>query len=314
MWVFLFVFPVMASSTSRADPGDLPKVKPHLHKPILIVGDPIIQRLRLPLENPRRVVIDEMGMIYLVDSGAGKIYRIDRTEKVTTVAEKLNEPSGLVRDKQGNLFVSQHANGEKAAGSVIRISPTGKQTVLAKGLTGPKGLAFDVKGMLYVGVFDENRIVRIDPKGVMTEFAKNVGSPAALVFDKKGNLLAVNSIEQTVSKITPQGKVSILARGFSVPSDIALNANGVPIVANYTGTHLSRIEKDGSVKPHFAVPAGTIGIAFNKEGNLVLVNWDLKMAVKITTRLSIPCPHCNKKIPVRIQPKTQPKKIVKPVI
>ncbi|GAB4163382.1 MAG: hypothetical protein Tsb009_39950 [Planctomycetaceae bacterium] len=291
-----------------------PKSAPHRHSPIRIPGNPIIQRLNIPLEQPRRIVIGKKGTLYIADSSAGKILRLDKQGKVTTIADKLAEPSGLILDQKDNLYVSLHANGEEQAGSVVRVSPDGKQQVIAKGITGPKGLAFDKQGRLYVALFDENRIIRIDAKGTVTEFAKNVGSPAGIVFLADGDMLAVNSVEQTVSRITPKGQVRIFARGLNIPSDIALDADGVPVVANYGGRELSRLDKNGTVKTYLTVPPGTIGVAFNAQGNAIIVNWDLKMAVKITTRFSIPCPHCQKKIPVQIQPKRVPRKKPKSII
>ena len=270
--------------------------------------------MRITLKQPRRIVVDKAGNQYIADSGANKIFRISHAGEVTTFADKLNEPSGLLRDAVGNLYISNHAHGVKDAGSLVRISKDGKRTVVVSALTGPKGLAMNAQGTLFLALFNENRIVAIDPDGRVMDFARGVESPAALAFDRKGNLLAVNSTSGTVSRISPKGKASIVASGLSAPSDIAIGPDGLPVVTNYAGTQLTRIMANGKTEPYLNVPRGTIGIAFNSQGNLVFVNWNLRMAVKITTRLSIPCPHCKKSIPVRIRPRIKPPKKTKPVI
>ena len=58
--------------------------------------------------------------------------------ELTTVAEDIAEPSGLVRDEKGNLYIAYHAQGEEEEGTIIRISPSGGNFVFAEGLTGPK--------------------------------------------------------------------------------------------------------------------------------------------------------------------------------
>lgn len=296
-------------------PGDQPP-RMHRHDPIVIPGEPIVERLRIRLQQPRRVLIDRSGNRDIADSGSGKVLRLSRRGQVTTLAEKLNEPSGLARDREGNLYVSNHAHGEKDAGSLVRISADGKQTTVVAKLTAPKGLAIDAVGNVFVALFAENRIIKVDRQGRVTEFAAGIDTPAALVFDGGGNLLVTSAVAGIVSRISPAGKVSVAARGLSIPSDIVIGPAGLPLIAEYGGTHLTQITADGKTRPYITVPQGTIGIAVNPEGNLVFVNWDLAMAVKVTTRLSIPCPHCRKKIPVRIRPRVKPakKKKKQPVI
>ena len=46
---------------------------------------------------------------------------------------------------------------------------------------------------------------------------------------------------------------------------------------------------------------------FDLAGNLVFVNWDYQTLMKVTTNLSIPCPHCEKAIPLRLRPRQKPK-------
>ncbi|MCH8828246.1 MAG: NHL repeat-containing protein [Planctomycetes bacterium] len=312
----LAVFAVGPSRQDSVRAGDDGKAKPgtHLHKPVQIVGDPIVERIRLPLQRPRRVLIDSKGNRIIADSGAGKVFLITPGGSVRTLADRLNEPSGLAFDQAGNLFVSNHALGEKDAGSIIRITPEGKTSVFVQKLTGPKGLAFDAQGRLYVALFDMNRIIRVDKTGKISQFSQAVSTPAGLAFDRKGFLWAVNSLDGTAVRLSADGKAKIVARGFKIPSDIVIGPEGDLIVTNLAGKTLSRLSANGKSRPYLAVPEGTIGLAFAADGNLVIVNWNLQMAVKITTRLTLPCPHCGKKIPLIIRPKRIKPKSAKPII
>ena len=46
-----------------------------------------------------------------------------------------------------------------------------------------------------------------------------------------------------------------------------------------------------------------------RDGNLLIVNWDDHYLMKITTNLFIDCPHCGKKIPIRL---VSPRKTIPP--
>lgn len=282
-----------------AEPQDQPK--DHSHDPVEVDDEPTFSRIDADFERPRRLLFDKDGHLLVVDSGAGTVSRRKADGKVETVADELDEPSGIARDADGNLYVAAHAHGVEEEGAVVKIAPDGKQTVLASGLTGPKGMAFDAKGNLYVANFDDNSIARIDKEGNLTNFASDVPTPAGLVFAWDGDLFAVNSISGTVSRITPDGEVSEFARGLSVPSDIAVAPDGDLIVANYAGQQLSRIDAKGNVSPYADVPDGTIALLFEPSGNLLLANWDHALLFKRTSVLSIPCPHCEKKIPVQLK-------------
>jgi hypothetical protein len=79
------------------------------------------------------------------------------------------------------------------------------------------------------------------------------------------------------------------------------------IATNFGGTELTYIDPMGGTKTFALVPKGTIGIQFDLAGNLIFVNWDYQTLMKVTTNLSIPCPHCEKAIPLRLRPRQKPK-------
>jgi len=299
----MLVIPISALLTTGERVSAQEKSPPpeHRHKPVEIPGNPLYTLMDVELKRPRRLLFDAAGDLIIVDSEAGSVLRMDKEGEVTTVAENLAEPSGAALDKDGNLFVSNHADGNEGEGTVVRITPDGEQEIIADNLTGPKGLVLDAKGILYIACFDEGKIVRLGEKG-REDFVQEIPSPAGVVFDAKGNLYAVNSIPGTLSKITPQGEVTELARDLTIPSDICLGPDGELIVCNYGGEQLTAVDAAGNASRYLRVPQGTIGVAFDPDGNALLVNWDLAVLLKVTTRLAIECPHCKEKIPLRIKP------------
>lgn len=279
-----------------------PPVKPHEHRIIEVYGQPILTMLSVKLERPRRIVRDARGNLFIADSALGRVLRVDNNGKSRVLAAGLSEPYGLCLDKAGRCYVVNRAGGERRKGNVVRIETDGRQRILAKGLTGPEDVAFGPGGRLYVAVAGEDRIVTIE-KGRVRQFARNVSSPSAVCFGPGGNLLVSSSVEGTLTRITPQGKASRLCEGLSAPSDIAVGPQGEIVVANLGGTQLTLVKSDGRTSNYMSVPRQTVGLCFDRQGNLVVLNREKGWAVRATIRLWVPCPHCNKKIPLRIKPR-----------
>ena len=146
------VFPLWLFQASAQKPQSN-TARQHRHDSIEIEGSPIITRYPVNLESPRRILLDPKDNVIIADSEANKVYKMSPAGELTTIAEDLAEPSGLVRDKKGNLYIANHAHGEEEQGTIVRISPSGGKFVFAEGLTGPKGMAFDKQGNLYVSPY-----------------------------------------------------------------------------------------------------------------------------------------------------------------
>jgi DNA-binding beta-propeller fold protein YncE len=274
--------------------------KDHRHDPIVIPSRPMVKRYSVPLFRPRRVLIDPAGNVFIADWSAGAVLKITRDGRTHSVVDGLNEPAGLAMDQSGNLYVSQHAQGIPEAGSIIKIATTGEQSTFAEGFTGPSGMTIDQTGNLFVANFHDNSISRITLDGEVSTFAKEIPNPAAVVFDHRGVLFAVSSTEGTVHRIDANGKHSVFARGLYIPSDISVTPHGHLVVTNFGETRLSLVTRRGKVKTFAAVPQGTISVSFDRDGNFLLVGWDDHSLMKVTTHFSIPCPHCSRRIPVRL--------------
>lgn len=287
----------------------------HRHEPIDLDTRPIIARSKATFVRPRRVLVEPDGQVLVADWGAGTVLRISTDDKTSIVANGLNEPAGLARDSQGNLYVSQHAGGMVHAGTILKIAPSGEQSIVAEGLTGPTAIAFDPTGYLCVAHFHNDEVLRVSPSGQATVLVADVPAPSALVFDAAGTLYVASSTEGVVYRLpsmSGMGGLTVFARGLQVPSDLAIDPEGHLIAANFAGTELSYLDPKGQSTLFAVVPKGTIAQAFDPSGNLVLVNWDFQLLMRVTMQLSVPCPHCGKPIPLRLRPRQNDAKPTKP--
>ncbi len=275
----------------------------HSHQPIDVSSRPIVSRIKLPLIHPRRLLVDAEGNLVIADWGAGRVLWIDSNGGRTVLADGLDEPAGLASDSEGNIYVSTHAHGMPEAGTIVRFTPMGEQSTFASGLTGPTALAFDARGVLYVANFHDDSISRISADGQTALFAEGIPQPSALVFDAGGTLYVASSAAGAVYRVSPQGDVRTLATGFSVPSDLGLDRDGHLIVANYAARELTYLQVDGHTRRFATVPKGTIAFIFDRDDNVLLANWDHPFVIKVTSNIYIPCPHCDKQIPVRLRGK-----------
>lgn len=198
---------------------------------------------------PKGIVLDAAGAMYVADWGNERIRKVSTTGQVSTLAgstkgftdgvggaAKFNEPSDVAVDPQGNVYVADINNN-----AVRKITPNGTVTTFAGAaaqgyvegagtvarFNNPRGVATDAQGNVYVADMTNNCIRKITPAGVVSTFAgsRTAGSadgtgsaarfnaPRDLTVDGQGNIYVVDSDNNGIRKITPAGVVSTIAGG-----------------------------------------------------------------------------------------------------
>ena len=200
---------------------------------------------------PLAVAVDGGGNLFVADSGANTIEKIQPDGTVTTLAgaarangsqdgpgssARFSHPGGLVLDAAGNLYVADTGNStvRKIAsdGTVTTFAGTasavGSQDGTGAGASfdEPDGIAIDGAGNLYVADTMNATIRKITPAGVVTTLAGTAGArgdadgtgadarfnfPNGLAVDTAGDVLVADTFNDTIRKITPGGTVTTVA-------------------------------------------------------------------------------------------------------
>ena len=180
------------------------------------------------LSNPKGLVFDGNGRLYVADAGSGRIMTYTIPDGAgTPYAQALESPVAITFDSAGNLYVGEAGNGR-----ILKFDQSGNESTFASGIDGPAGFAFAINGNLFVSEFEGGSIVQITPAGVKTTFATGLDFPAGLAFDSSGNLFAADSGSGTIFKFAPDGTRSSFATGLGRPYGLAFEDSGNLIVAD----------------------------------------------------------------------------------
>lgn len=175
--------------------------------------------------NPRSLVVDPNGIVYLVDAGVNTIRRIDESGAVTTLAGTPNvsgtndgtgpaaefqNPGGIRMDASGMLYLTDNDR-------IRKITPQGVVTTVFSGLTGLSGLALDGLGNAYVGDVDVKSVEIVNlTTGAEREFAGGLGDPVGVAIapagtPSAGTIYLTDSFYTDILAIAPNGIVSPFA-------------------------------------------------------------------------------------------------------
>ena len=178
-----------------------------------------------------------------------------------------NCPTGLARDKQGNLYVADTDNHV-----IRRVSPAGDVVVFA-GVPGVPGSG----------------------NGCGSEVGFN--SPQGIAVDARGFLFVADTGNHTIRQITSEGKVTTIAGSatnagitdgpadsarFQSPAGIALGADGSLFITDMTAHNIRKLSA-GSV----STVAGKAGVAGAKNGTGTAAEFNSPMGIAILQNESL---------------------------
>ena len=179
----------------------------------------------LNAEYPSGLAIHPDGTLYIAETGAGMISRIDPNGTKEAFIEGLCFPQALALDDQGNLYAITGPQGfvpdpdvnpaPVSGDTILRISPNGDITTIAY-LPGSSALAVNPSGDIFIAVSTlgsartTSYVVRMTPGGSQTVFATGFHDAMGVAFDLAGNLYVSDESHNSITRIAgfPQGILS----------------------------------------------------------------------------------------------------------
>jgi sugar lactone lactonase YvrE len=193
-----------------------------------------------PILNPTGIAFDPDGQMFVTNRAQGEVYAVGRDGMATVYATGLGIATGIAFDADGNMYVGDRA------GTIFRVKDFGEVetfTVLEPSVAAYH-MAFGPDGRLYVtspGLASHDAVHVIDKEGFDEKFYTGLGRPQGLAFDKAGNLY---------------------------------------VAACYKGHHgIVRITPDGSSCEHFVAGNNIVGLCFNKKGEMIVATNDTAYAI-----------------------------------
>jgi gluconolactonase len=165
---------------------------------------------------------DMQGRLYICESGARRVTRLDQKGKLETLADsyqgrKFNAPNDIVVRKDGHVYFTDPAFGSANDRrdldfyGVWHISPKGDLDAAAKWKTRPNGIALSAEGkVLFVSDSDRHTIAALDldrngQAGNQRDVIKNVaGVPGGIRTDVDGRVYVA---AKGVAVYSPEGKL-----------------------------------------------------------------------------------------------------------
>ena len=228
------------------------------------------------------------GAIILTRSGSrgqhlpATLFRLEPDGYLDELPEPILNPTGIAFDRDGQMYVTNRAQGE-----VYAVGRDGGSTVYASNLGIATGIAFDDQGVMYVGD-RSGTIFFIKDFDVVETFTVMDPSVAAyhMAFGPDGRLFVTSpalASFDAVHVIDKEGFDEKFFRGLGRPQGLAFDTDGnLYVAACYEGSHgIVRIAPDGTSAQHFVAGNNVVGLCFDREGNMIVATND--------TIYSIPC-------------------------
>lgn len=203
------------------------------------------------------------------------LFRLEADGYLDEMPEAVLNPTGIAFDANGQMFVTNRAQGE-----VYAVGRDGTATVYATGLGIATGLAFDKAGLMYVGD-RSGTIYRVREFANVETFTVMDASVAAyhIAFAPDGRLFLTSpglASHDAVHAIDKEGFDERFFRGLGRPQGLAFDTDGnLYVAACYQGRHgIVKISKDGTTAEHFVAGNNVVGLCFTRKGEMAVATND----------------------------------------
>ena len=208
------------------------------------------------------------------------LFRLETDGYLDELPEPILNPTGIAFDRDGQMFVTNRAQGE-----VYAVGRDGTATVYATGLGIATGIAFDAEGLMYVGD-RSGTIHRIRDFAEVETFTVMEPSVAAyhMAFGPDGRLYVTApglASHDAVHVVDKEGFDEAFFPGFGQPQGLAFDkAGNLYVAACYKGRHgIVKIAADGNSATPFVAGNNVVGLCFTRKGEMVVATGDSVYAI-----------------------------------
>ena len=262
------------------------------------------------LDSPSGVAVDDHGDLFIADTDNQVVEEVTSAGRLAVAAgnvaqgpptpgpatsSKLDTPSGVAVDAQGDLFIADWDNDV-----VEEVTPAGKLSVVAgdgrfdapptpgpadSSTLVPLGVAVDAHGDLFIADYWNNVVEEVSPAGRLSIVAGdgNVGrptlgpanssrldAPEGVAVDAHGDLFIADYWNNVVEEVSPAGRLSVVAGDGQLgsptpgpatsskldnPSGVAVGTHGDLFIADRGNNVVEKVTASGTL----SVVAGVVG-------------------------------------------------------
>ena len=279
--------------------------------PQVTFGPGALSTIASNLVDPVAVAVDSRGAVYIADSGATGLTKVQNG--ASTALECFALPQGLAVEGSGLVYESIDNAGSSTVYGTIQnageLSQNGNSPELlvvsgSGGLNNPQGLAVDGMGNLFIADTGNNRVVEVPWTGnPVTQMIGNcctvvnpvvgaydsssnplgVSQPTGEAVDSSGNLYIADTGNQRVLQVpwtaSGYGPPVLVLGGLNKPVGVAVDASGSVYISDSTSSLVLQVPWTGSA---YGTPSILLsgsnglknprGIALDSHGNLYVAD------------------------------------------
>ncbi|TAJ82654.1 hypothetical protein EPO44_17350, partial [bacterium] len=206
-----------------------------------------MQTLRKFFRRPKLLILPLfilLAIVYFMLSGSSESSDpsdIDALAPVEVLADGFQEPTGVLVDHNGAIFVS-----DRNSGDVFRIVGADIRPIVT-GLRKPVGIAFNGQGRLLVVEEERGRLLRLETDSRLTVLAQRMRKPRFLAVAADGNLyITAKGLRrdgegddddedeergEAILRLTTAGELTVWVEGFEKPQGIVVHERTAYVVA-----------------------------------------------------------------------------------